>query len=112
MQAPLGSLRYLIRRTPDQMRPALRGDGETKDVHKAWLFDVSGINPDDITNENPGKIIAEKKVSLVKDAVSKLLGYGVEQFRQIVLLVWARMAAPLQVVSPASGCEQKPILKD
>ena len=82
----VGAARYLIRRTPDQMRPALRGDGETKDTHKAWLFDVTGINPDDITDENSGKIIAEKKVSDVKTAVLERLGYGAEQFRQIVLL--------------------------
>ncbi len=82
----IGASRYLIRRTPDQMRPALRGDGETKDTHKAWLFDVTGIDPDDITEENCGKIIAEKKVGDVKTAVLERLGYGVEQFRQIVLL--------------------------
>lgn len=82
----LGSSRYLIRRTPDQLRPALRGNGETKDVHKAWLFDVTGIDLDEITEANPGKIIAEKKVSQVKEAVLERLGYGAEQFRQIVLL--------------------------
>jgi len=82
----VGTTKYLIRRTPDQMRPALRGEGETKDAHKAWLFDVTGIDSDDISNENTGKIIAEKKVSLVKNAVVDLLGYGAEQFRQIVLL--------------------------
>ena len=82
----VGTARYLIRRTPDQMRPALRGDGETKDVHKAWLFDVTGIEPDDITPKNTGKIIEEKKVSRVKEAIQRLLGYGAEQFKQIVLL--------------------------
>jgi exonuclease SbcC len=82
----VGKTRYLIRRTPDQMRPALRGEGETKDAHKAWLFDVTGIDPDDISEENAGKVIAEKKVGLVKEAVLDRLGYGAEQFRQIVLL--------------------------
>ena len=82
----VGTARYLIRRTPDQMRPALRGDGETKDVHKAWLFDVTGIEPDDITPKNTGKIIEEKKVGRVKEAIQRLLGYGAEQFKQIVLL--------------------------
>ena len=82
----VGKMRYLIRRTPDQMRPALRGDGETKDAHKAWLFDVTGIDIDDICEKNMGVPIAEKKVSVVKDAVFERLGYGAEQFRQIVLL--------------------------
>ena len=82
----VGASRYLIRRTPDQMRPAKRGDGETKDTHKAWLFDVTGIEPEDISDKNYGKLIAEKKVSDVKAAVYDRLGYGADQFRQIVLL--------------------------
>ena len=82
----VGTSRYLIRRTPDQMRPAKRGDGETKEAHKAWLFDVTGLEPEDISDKNCGKLIAEKKVSDVKAAVQDRLGYGADQFRQIVLL--------------------------
>lgn len=82
----IGAARYLIRRRPDQIRPALRGGGTTNDTHKAWLFDITGIDPDDITEDNSGKIIAEKKVGHVKTAVQERLGYGAEQFRQIVLL--------------------------
>ena len=82
----VGASRYLIRRTPDQMRPAKRGDGETKEAHKAWLFDVTGLEPEDISDKNCGKLIAEKKVNDVKTAVQDRLGYGADQFRQIVLL--------------------------
>lgn len=82
----VGTSRYLIRRTPDQMRPAKRGDGETKEAHKAWLFDVTGLEPEDISDKNCGKLIAEKKVGDVKAAVQDRLGYGADQFRQIVLL--------------------------
>jgi len=82
----VGTSRYLIRRTPDQMRPAKRGDGKTKEAHKAWLFDVTGLEPEDISDKNCGKLIAEKKVSDVKAAVQDRLGYGADQFRQIVLL--------------------------
>ena len=82
----VGTSRYLIRRTPDQMRPTKRGDGETKETHKAWLFDVTGLEPEEISDKNCGKLIAEKKVSDVKAAVQDRLGYGANQFRQIVLL--------------------------
>lgn len=82
----VGVSRYLIRRAPDQMRPAKRGDGETKETHKAWLFDVTGLEPEDISDKNCGKLIAERKVSDVKAAVQDRLGYGANQFRQIVLL--------------------------
>ena len=82
----VGTSRYLIRRIPDQMRPAKRGYGETKEAHQAWLFDVTGLEPEDISDKNCGKLIAEKKVSDVKAAVQDRLGYGANQFRQIVLL--------------------------
>ncbi len=82
----VGDRRYLIRRRPEQMRPKQRGEGETKDQHEAWFFDATGINVDAISAVNCGKIIAEKKVGAVKAAVAQHLGYGAEQFKQIVLL--------------------------
>lgn len=82
----LGPRRYVIRRRPDQDRPALRGTGMTRDAHEATLFDATGIDIDAITDTNPGKVIAEKKVGLVREAVQNLLGYGPNQFRQIILL--------------------------
>src|SRR3984893_4690286 len=39
----VGTQRYLVRRRPEQMRPALKGGGETKELHCAWLFDVTGM---------------------------------------------------------------------
>ncbi len=82
----LGRKQYLIRRIPDQMRQAKRGGGETKESHSAWLFDVTGIPLTDISPSNTGVVLAEKKITLVKDALERLLGYGADQFRQIVLL--------------------------
>lgn len=82
----IGSNRYVLRRRPEQARRKQRGEGETRDSHEAWLFDATGLAPEEITEANPGKIIAEKKTGLVKEAVTQLLGYGAEQFRQIVLL--------------------------
>ncbi len=82
----IGGKQYRIVRRPEQMRPAQRGGGETKEAHKAWLFETTGMSLDDIGEENPGKILAEGKVQAVKDEVEKILGYGAAQFRQIVLL--------------------------
>ncbi|MEJ6396703.1 SMC family ATPase [Yoonia sp. 208BN28-4] len=82
----LGAKRYVILRTPEQARPKIHGDGETKQGHEASLFDASDIAVDDITPENCGRVIAEKKVGVVNSAVQDLLGYGPVQFRQIVLL--------------------------
>jgi len=82
----LGRKQYLIRRIPDQMRPAKRGGGETKESHSAWLFDVTGIPFEDISPSNTGVVLAEKKITVVKEELERLLGYGAEQFRQIVLL--------------------------
>ena len=86
----IGERRYVVLRRPDQMRPKSRGDGETRSVHEAYLFDATGMSPDEITDSDRGKIIAEKKVRDVDAAVVGMLGYGSEQFRQIVLLPQGR----------------------
>ncbi len=82
----VGERRYVARRSPEQMRPKYRGAGETKSPHEAWLFDATGLAVNQISNGNSGRILAEKKTGAVREAVTDLLGYGPEQFRQIVLL--------------------------
>ncbi|WP_238367256.1 AAA family ATPase [Mesobacterium pallidum] len=86
----VGPRRYVVLRRPEQMRPKARGEGETKQAHEAFLFDATGLAPDEITDDARGKIVAEKKVGIVDAAVSDMLGYGPEQFRQIVLLPQGR----------------------
>lgn len=86
----LGDKHYFVRRQPDQSRPKLRGEGETTNAHKAWLFDATSIAVDDVTADNCGVVLAETKVGEVLKLVRELLGYGVEQFRQIVLLPQGR----------------------
>ncbi len=86
----LGDRRYFVRRQPDQARPKKRGDGETIDSHAAWLFDATDVPIDEVTADNCGVVLAEKKVGEVGRQVRDLLGYGAEQFRQIVLLPQGR----------------------
>lgn len=82
----LGAKTYLIRRRPAQERPKARGEGMTEDAAEASLFDVTGIAVDALGPGQSGRVIAEKKVSAVGQEVEALLGYGPDQFRQIVLL--------------------------
>jgi exonuclease SbcC len=82
----LGDKRYFVRRQPDQMRPKVNGDGETKSAHTAFLFDVSDLEIDDVTVDNCGRVMAERRVGPVNECIRGLLGYDVDQFRQIVLL--------------------------
>lgn len=86
----IGERRYVVLRRPDQMRPKARGEGETRSAHEAYLFDATGMSLDAITDAARGKIVAEKKVRDVDAAVVEMLGYGSEQFRQIVLLPQGR----------------------
>ncbi|MGG7564575.1 AAA family ATPase [Rhodovulum sp. DZ06] len=104
----IGPKRYVMRRAPEQMRPAKRGGGETKEAHKAFLFDATGMALEEIDEANPGKVIAEKKVKTVNDAAKDLLGYGPEQFRRIVLLPQGRFEAFLA----ADSKDRLKILKD
>jgi exonuclease SbcC len=90
LQFELGAKRYYVRRIPDQARPKSRGEGQTMQTHSAWLFDVSTVAVDDVSSECCGVPIAERKVSDVLRHVEELLGYGAQQFRQIVLLPQGR----------------------
>ncbi|NJL08618.1 MAG: SMC family ATPase, partial [Methylacidiphilales bacterium] len=89
----LGMRRYVVRRRPEQTRPKQRGSGDTRDIHEAWLFDATGLAVEEISRERSGKAMAERKVGLVREALIELLGYGPEQFRQIVLLPQGRFEA-------------------
>ena len=86
----VGGRRFVVTRQPDQMRPKQRGEGETRSAHEAHLFEATGLTLDEITAEKRGRIIAERKVRDVDAAVTEILGYGPEQFRQIVLLPQGR----------------------
>jgi len=86
----LGGKRYFIKRIPDQDRPKKSGGGVTNQTHSAWLFDASAIVIDDVSAENCGIPIVERKVSEVLKHIESLLGYGSRQFRQIVLLPQGR----------------------
>lgn len=84
----LENKRYAVLRRPEQTRPMKRGEGETDVPHAAYLYDATGIALEDIDTAKgrAGRIIAEKKVKTVDDAVEETLGYSAAQFRQIVLL--------------------------
>ncbi|MCC0009266.1 MAG: SMC family ATPase [Hyphomicrobiaceae bacterium] len=82
----IGERCYRVVRRPDQMRPAKRGGGETKEEHKAWLFEVTDLDLDQLGEDSPGKPLAETKVGTVNAAITERLGYTAAQFRQIVLL--------------------------
>lgn len=90
LQFELGAKRYYVRRQPDQARPKARGEGHTMQPHAAWLFDVSDVAIDDVGPDCCGVPLAERKVSAVLSHVEGLLGYGAQQFRQIVLLPQGR----------------------
>ena len=90
LQFQLGEKRYYVRRIPDQPRLKSRGDGHTTQAHTAWVFDVSAVAIEDVGPDCCGVPLAERKVSDVLRVVENLLGYGAQQFRQIVLLPQGR----------------------
>jgi exonuclease SbcC len=87
----LGDNCYLIHRKPEQTIAKKRGDGTVKRRHEAHLFRVL---PEEIATasypDNPGEVIAERKVEDVGKAVGDLLGYSASQFRQVVVLPQGR----------------------
>ena len=103
----LGEKRYVIRRIPRQERAASRGEGMTSQAHEVYLFDATGLTLVQITQENSGDMLAEKKTSLVDPMIKDLLGYDAAQFRQIVLLPQGEF----RKILTASSDERSPILK-
>jgi exonuclease SbcC len=104
----MGGRQYRIVRSPEQLRPVKRGSGTTKDEHKVSLFDVTGLELEKLDDTNPGRVVAEGKVRTVDSRIRSLLGYKVEQFRQIVLLPQGRFEAFLS----ANTQERLSILRD
>lgn len=96
----IGERRFVVLRHPEQSRPSKRGDGETRTPHTAFLFEATGLAPEDIKEGHRGKIIAEKKVREVDAEIVKLLGYGPEQFRQIGLLPQGKFETFLVAKTP------------
>lgn len=81
---------YRVVRRPEQMRPAKRGGGETKEAHRATLFDVTGLDLSMVCEALAGKVVAESRLDIVNKEIIRLLGYGAKEFRQIVLLPQGR----------------------
>ena len=76
----LGLDRYRVRRIPEQMRPAKRGGGETKQNQIAELWRLVSADGKDV--EQP--MCAGWRD--VTEAVSGLLGFESKQFRQVIML--------------------------
>lgn len=103
----LGSERYVVWRIPPQQRAARRGSGTTSQSHEAYIFRATGMALEEITEDNPGEVLAEKKVGAVDARIEELLGYNARQFRQIILLP----QGDFRRVLTASSDERSPILK-
>ena len=74
----LGSKHYRIRRAPTQERAKSRGDGTTTQQAEAQLWEIDGSEPD--------RLIVSKSVTDANDEIKQLIGLGVEQFRQVMVL--------------------------
>ncbi|WP_120632574.1 AAA family ATPase [Ruegeria sp. EL01] len=103
----LGEKRYVVRRIPRQERASNRGEGTTSQAHEAYLFDATGLTLDQITKDNSGEMLSEKKTSQVDPMIRDLLGYDAAQFRQIVLLPQGEF----RKILTANSDDRAPILK-
>lgn len=74
----LGSKRYQIRRVPMQERAKSRGEGTTTQQAEASLIELDG--------SEQGRLLVSKSVSEANQEIKRLMGLGVEQFRQVMVL--------------------------
>jgi exonuclease SbcC len=76
----LGKKAYRVVRLPTQQRPKKRGAGTTTMEHRAELWDRTGSSGSD-----EGALLAGKARDVDK-RIEELIGFEVDQFRQVVLL--------------------------
>jgi exonuclease SbcC len=74
----LADKKYLIRRVPAQHRAKSRGEGFTTQAAEAQLRELDG--------SNDGRLIVSKSVGEANSEIKELIGLGVEQFRQVMVL--------------------------
>ncbi|NJA90106.1 SMC family ATPase [Rhodocyclus tenuis] len=101
----LGEQHYRVHRVPEQMRPAKRGGGETRQSPQAALWRLDSGNAD--ADGPPALVPLAAGWSDVTRAVSDLLGFDSRQFRQVILLPQGRFREFLT----ASTSEREKILQ-
>jgi exonuclease SbcC len=74
----LGTKRYRIWRSPMQERPKSRGEGTTSKAAEARLWYLDG--------SEKGVLLVSKSVSDATKQINDLMGLGVDQFRQVMVL--------------------------
>ncbi|WP_374576438.1 AAA family ATPase [Phenylobacterium sp.] len=82
----VGARIYHVVRKPRQTVKAKRGAGSVERVHWAALYEVTDLPLDEISAENPGVVLEERRVEAVGERLAAILGYTADQFRQVVLL--------------------------
>jgi exonuclease SbcC len=68
--------RYRVERSPEQLIPKKRGDGTTKQSHKAALYHL----------QHDGEKLLASRPQVVNKTITELLGLEVTQFRQVMVL--------------------------
>ena len=76
----LGTKHYRVRRVPEQMRRALRGDGLVQQAQVAELWQIESAGAQETATP------VASGWSAVTAAVSNLLGFESRQFRQVIML--------------------------
>jgi exonuclease SbcC len=94
----LGAKRYRVRRSPEQIRPRLRGEGHSVSQHEATLWALHG---------SEAVVIRERKPSQVDAEIRNLLCYTSDEFRQVVMLPQGRFRELLE----ASPDDRQAILR-
>lgn len=74
----IGERTYVVRRTPQQMRLKKSGEGTTNHNGDATLKELDG--------SSEGRLIVSTKVSEATAEIENIIGLGVEQFRQVMVL--------------------------
>ncbi len=105
----LGEACYRVRRVPEQMRKARRGDGLVRQLQEAELHRLDDAGPASTATppQPPGEQLLASGWREVTERVTALLGFHSAQFRQVIVLAQGQFSQFLK----ASSKEREPILQ-
>ena len=82
----IGETCYRVVRRPEQTKPKANGDGTTKVLHEALVYELASASAEDANDSNDSKILLASRPRDVSEKVQNLLGFEAEQFRQVILI--------------------------
>ena len=100
----IGDTSYRVVRRPEQTKPKANGNGTTKVLHAAMVYELASAAAEDATDDG---LLLVSRPRDVSEKIHELLGFEAAQFRQVVLIP----QGDFRQLLTANSVEREKILK-